>query len=240
LRKINYSLNELNGGFMKILVIEDELQIRELLKDNLEYEGYNVVMAEDGEDGLYKAQNENPDLIILDLMIPKLHGFDLLKKFRKFNSITPIIILSAKSEEIDKIKGLDLGADDYMTKPFQIRELLSRIRAIFRRVENSAEAIIDFAFEDFKIDFQKGILFQGDKKLEISYYEFEILRYLILNRNKPVTRDEIISSIWKAEGAISSRNIDTHIVSLRKIIEKDPANPKYLKTVFRIGYKFEI
>ncbi len=225
---------------MKILVIEDEQNIRELLLDNLEYEGYSVVVAEDGESGLYKAQNEDPDLIILDLMIPKLHGFDLLKKYRKFNRATPIIILSAKSEEIDKIKGLDLGADDYMTKPFQIRELLSRIRAIFRRVEQVNEVISDFEFEDFVIDFQKGILYKKGTKLDISYYEFEILKYLVLNKNKPVTRDEIISSIWKAEGAISSRNIDTHIVSLRKILEKDPSNPKYLKTVFRIGYKFEI
>lgn len=224
----------------KILIIEDESNIRELLRDNLEYEGFLILESENGEQGLEIAIKEKPDLIILDLMLPKMHGFDFLKIFRKNDKITPIIIVSAKSEEIDKIKGLDLGADDYITKPFQIRELLSRIKAVLRRIDKTAESIKEFKFADFTADFEKGILYKKNKKLDVSYYEFEILKYLILNKNRPVTREEIIESIWKAEGAISPRNIDTHIVSLRKIIEEDPANPKYIKTVFRIGYKFEI
>jgi|YNPMSStandDraft_1061717.scaffolds.fasta_scaffold00023_57 two-component system alkaline phosphatase synthesis response regulator PhoP len=224
----------------KILVIEDESNIRELLKDNLEYEGYEVYEAEDGETALKMVKESNYDLIILDLMLPKLNGYEFLKGVRKFDRLIPIIILSAKSEEIDKIKGFDLGADDYLTKPFQIRELLSRIKAVLRRSSKVLSDMKTFSFENFVLDFDKGVLYKDGKPVDISYYEFEILKYLIYNKNKPVTREEIIDSIWKADGSISPRNIDTHIVSLRKLIEKDPEEPKYIKTVFRIGYKFEI
>ncbi|MEJ5273125.1 MAG: response regulator transcription factor [Spirochaetota bacterium] len=224
----------------KILLVEDEKGIRNVLKDNLEYEGYSIIEAEDGVKGLEIARNENPDLIILDLMLPQMHGYDFIKQLKKTHPSIPIIIVSAKSEEIDKIKGLDLGADDYITKPFQIRELVSRIKAIFRRYNKTPETIQSFSFKNFTIDFDKGIFYKDGEKVDISFYEFEILKFLILNKNKPVTRNDIIESVWKAEGAISSRNIDTHIVNLRKLIEDDPANPKYIKTVFRIGYKFEI
>ncbi len=224
----------------KILLVEDEKGIRNVLRDNLEYEGYSILEAEDGVKGLEIAKNENPDLIILDLMLPQMHGYDFIKQLKKTHTSIPIIIVSAKSEEIDKIKGLDLGADDYITKPFQIRELVSRIKAIFRRYNKTPETIQNFSFKNFLIDFEKGIFYKDGEKVDISFYEFEILKYLIINKNKPVTRNDIIETVWKAEGAISSRNIDTHIVNLRKLIEEDPANPKYIKTVFRIGYKFEI
>ncbi|MCR4421260.1 MAG: response regulator transcription factor [Spirochaetales bacterium] len=224
----------------KILLVEDEKGIRNVLKDNLEYEGYSIIEAEDGVKGLEIARNETPDLIILDLMLPQMHGYDFIKQLKKTHPAIPIIIVSAKSEEIDKIKGLDLGADDYITKPFQIRELVSRIKAIFRRYNKTPETIQSFSFKNFMIDFDKGIFYKNGEKVDISFYEFEILKFLILNKNKPVTRNDIIETVWKAEGAISSRNIDTHIVNLRKLIEDDPANPKYIKTVFRIGYKFEI
>jgi DNA-binding response OmpR family regulator len=224
----------------KILLVEDEKNIRDILRDNLEYEGYSILEAEDGLKGLEIAKNENPDLIILDLMLPQMHGYDFIKQLKKTNPTIPIIIVSAKSEEIDKIKGLDLGADDYITKPFQIRELVSRIKAVFRRYNKTNEYIQNFSFKDFYIDFDKGILYKNNEKIDISFYEFEILKYLIINKNKPVTRNDIVEAVWKAEGAISSRNIDTHIVNLRKLIEDDPADPKYIKTVFRIGYKFEI
>lgn len=224
----------------KILLVEDEKGIRNVLRDNLEYEGYSILEAEDGVKGLEIAKNENPDLIILDLMLPQMHGYDFIKQLKKTHPAIPIIIVSAKSEEIDKIKGLDLGADDYITKPFQIRELVSRIKAIFRRYNKTPETIESFSFKNFLIDFAKGIFYKDGQKVDISFYEFEILKFLIINKNKPVTRNDIIEAVWKAEGAISSRNIDTHIVNLRKLIEDDPANPKYIKTVFRIGYKFEI
>ncbi len=224
----------------KILLVEDEKAIRNVLRDNLEYEGYSIIEAEDGIKGLEIAKNENPDLIILDLMLPQMHGYDFIKQLKKTDPQIPIIIVSAKSEEIDKIKGLDLGADDYITKPFQIRELVSRIKAIFRRYNKTPDSMQTFSFKNFLIDFDKGIFYKDGEKIDISFYEFEILKYLILNKNKPVTRNDIIEAVWKAEGAISSRNIDTHIVNLRKLIEDDPANPKYIKTVFRIGYKFEI
>ncbi len=224
----------------KILLVEDEKGIRNVLRDNLEYEGYSIIEADDGLKGLEIARNENPDLIILDLMLPQMHGYDFIKQLKKTHPAIPIIIVSAKSEEIDKIKGLDLGADDYITKPFQIRELVSRIKAIFRRYNKTPETIQNFSFKNFLIDFDKGIFYKNGEKVDISFYEFEILKFLILNKNKPVTRNDIIEAVWKAEGAISSRNIDTHIVNLRKLIEEDPANPKYIKTVFRIGYKFEI
>ncbi|MFN3412265.1 MAG: response regulator transcription factor [Exilispira sp.] len=224
----------------KILLVEDEKGIRNVLKDNLEYEGYSIIEAEDGVKGLEIAKNEVPDLIILDLMLPQMHGYDFIKQLKKTHPSIPIIIVSAKSEEIDKIKGLDLGADDYITKPFQIRELVSRIKAIFRRYNKTPETIQSFSFKNFLIDFDKGIIYKNGEKVDISFYEFEILKFLILNKNKPVTRNDIIETVWKAEGAISSRNIDTHIVNLRKLIEEDPSNPKYIKTVFRIGYKFEI
>lgn len=224
----------------KILLVEDEKGIRNVLRDNLEYEGYSIIEAEDGVKGLEIARNEVPDLIILDLMLPQMHGYDFIRQLKKTHPSIPIIIVSAKSEEIDKIKGLDLGADDYITKPFQIRELVSRIKAIFRRYNKTPETIQSFSFKNFTIDFDKGIIYKDGEKVDISFYEFEILKYLIINKNKPVTRNDIIETVWKAEGAISSRNIDTHIVNLRKLIEDDPANPKYIKTVFRIGYKFEI
>lgn len=224
----------------KILLVEDEKGIRNVLRDNLEYEGYSIIEAEDGVKGLEIAKNEVPDLIILDLMLPQMHGYDFIKQLKKTHPSIPIIIVSAKSEEIDKIKGLDLGADDYITKPFQIRELVSRIKAIFRRYNKTPETIQSFSFKNFLIDFDKGIIYKNGEKVDISFYEFEILKFLILNKNKPVTRNDIIETVWKAEGAISSRNIDTHIVNLRKLIEDDPSNPRYIKTVFRIGYKFEI
>lgn len=221
----------------KILVVEDEESIRMALEDDLTLEGYQVDGAADGELGLQMAKENSYDLIILDLMLPRLNGTDVCKALRLANIATPIIMLTAKSQEIDKILGLELGADDYVTKPFSPRELLARIKAVLRRSNLNLTELIHFRIGDLEIDFDKYEAKKRGQVVHLTAYEFELLRLFINNQNKVLDRDFILDEIWGEDIVVTPRTVDTHIANLRKKIEDDPAEPKLIVGIRGVGYK---
>lgn len=223
----------------KILIIEDEEDLVKGLKLNLSDEGYQTAWAADGEEGLHKAIEETPDLIILDLMLPKMSGLDVCRELRQRKLNIPIIMLTAKGEEIDKVVGLEIGADDYMTKPFSIRELLARIKAHLRREKREDKAFLDvYSLGDVEIDFKRFKVKRKEKELDLSSLETEILRYLIVHKGEVVTRESLLDKIWGYENFPTTRTIDNHILKLRKKIEENPSNPKYILSVYGEGYRF--
>lgn len=221
----------------KILIVEDDKNILTGLVDNLEMEGYKVVVAKDGREALKQAKERKPDLIVLDVMLPKLNGFEVCRALKAEGSNTPIIILSARGQESDKVLGLELGADDYVTKPFSPRELLVRVKAVLRRVATGGKVEDTYAFGDIKVDFKRFQVFKQDKEIKLTAAEFKVLKLLVANKNEPVSRHRVLSEIWTSE-EVTTRTVDTHIWSLREKLEDDPANPKHIVTVHRIGYKF--
>ena len=222
----------------KILIVEDEPDMVMGLKDNLELEGYQVLTALDGPTALEVALNTCPDLILLDIMIPTLNGFEVCKQLRQKGMDTPIIMLTAKSQEVDKVLGLELGADDYITKPFSIRELLARVKAVLRRPRRPPEKIDSYAFGDVTIDFRKQVAVKDGKPVELSHYEAEILRLLIANKGEPISRNRILDEVWGYELYPTTRTIDNHVVKLRQKIEDNPHSPIHIVTVHGMGYKF--
>jgi DNA-binding response OmpR family regulator len=225
----------------KILIVEDELNMVNGLKDNLEFEGYEVDFAVEGKAGLQKVLQNKYDLILLDVMLPEMSGFDICKTARKEGVSTPVILLTAKGEEIDKVLGLELGADDYITKPFSLRELLARIRAILRRSQSRKEGNVEAEFVkigNIKVNFKNYVALEGTKEIKMSYKEFEILHYLYLNAGKIIQRDDLMCDVWSIDYDISTRTVDNFILKLRHKIETDPNNPKIILTVHGIGYKF--
>ena len=224
----------------KILIIEDELNMVNGLKDNLEFDGYEVEIAMEGGSGLERILGNKYDLILLDIMLPQISGFDICKAVRKEGINTPIVLLTAKGEEIDKVLGLELGADDYITKPFSLRELLARIKAILRRVQNENEEGLEPEFisiGNIKVNFKNYLAFEGTNEIKMSYKEFGILHYLYMNAGKIIQRDDLMSDVWGIEYEISTRTVDNFILKLRQKIEVDPNNPKIILTVHGIGYK---
>jgi len=223
----------------QILIVEDEQAMLAGLKDNLELEGYAIDTADDGMVGLDKILHNNYDLILLDVMLPNISGFDICKKVRKEGVATPIILLTAKGEEIDKVLGLEFGADDYITKPFSLRELFARIKAVLRRTEstrkNTNEDIVTIG--KLNINFRNYEAFQGDKQIKMSHKEFEFLHYLWNMRNKVVSRDDLLDNVWGTDYIPSSRTVDNFILKLRQKIEEDTNNPKIILTVHGVGYK---
>jgi len=225
----------------KILIVEDEPNMRLGLKDNLEFEGYEVELAEDGEKALKLIRENNYNLILLDVMLPKISGFDICKTVRKESVQTPIILLTSKGEEIDKVLGLELGADDYVTKPFSLRELLARIKAVLRRGETSiTNENPDVTIGKLVINFPGYQSFNDGILVQMSHKEFEILHFLWKKRNTIVSRDELLSNIWGYEETPTTRTVDNFIVKLRSRIEKDPNHPKIIITVHGTGYKLVI
>jgi DNA-binding response OmpR family regulator len=208
------------------------------LKDSCEYEGYEVLVARDGKTGLEKATNERPDLIILDVMLPVMSGLDVCRTLRNRGIETPIIMLTARSEETDKVVGLEVGADDYVTKPFSIRELLARVRAHLRRASRQVAQIETFCFSDVELNFKKFTATKGGKPLELSVREFEILHYLVRHRGETVTRDQLLDEVWGYDSTPITRTVDNHIARLRQKIEPDPSQPAHIITVHRLGYRF--
>ena len=219
----------------KILIIEDEETMQLGLGNNLKYDGYEVDFASDGEEGLSKLRENKYNLILLDVMLPKLSGFDVCKIARSEGIKTPIVMLTAKNEEIDKVLGLEIGADDYITKPFSLRELLARVRAALRRGENdnSDEIIIG----KISVDFSSYNATENGQSVNLSSKEFDILHYLWNNKNKTVSRDELLSKIWGDHVYTTSRTIDNFILKLRQKIEENPNEPKRIITIHGIGYK---
>jgi len=222
----------------KILVIEDDKELLKGLIDNLTLEGYKVISAQDGERGLELVKKEHPDLIILDLMLPKLSGEEVCRTLREENNLTPIIMLTARGEESDKVKGLRLGADDYLTKPFSLLELFARIEAILRRVKKEKLKIEKYQFEDIVVDFIHLEVKKRGKQIKLSPKEFFILKFLIEHKGEVIRRETLLREIWGYDVFPSTRTVDNFIARLRKKIEKDPEKPKHILTVHGIGYKF--
>ena len=223
----------------KILVVDDEQNMRTGLKDNLEFEGYEVDTANDGEQGLKKILDNTYNLIILDVMMPKKSGFDVCKEVRKAGITTPVILLTAKGDEIDKVVGLEIGADDYVTKPFSLRELLARVKAILRRGENLVmdEAAREVMIGKLVINFNGYKATSKNKDVQMSHKEFEILHYLWKRRNSTVSRDDLLTEIWGYDENPTTRTVDNFILKLRQKVELDSNHPQIILTVHGIGYK---
>jgi len=223
----------------KILVVEDEPGILVSLRDEFESEGYTVHTAESGDKALEMAKKQNPDLIILDIMLPVLDGYEVCKKLRMEGDTTPIIMLTIKDKEVDKVLGLELGADDYVTKPFSLRELTARVKALFRRIEERGKDLASYSFGEIRLDFQKYEATKRGKKLDLTPLEFRMLKLLIEKKGQVLSRDEFLDHIWGEENiSVSFRTVDSHIANIRKKIEDDPSNPKYILSLRSVGYKF--
>lgn len=222
----------------RILVVEDDAAILRGLADNLRYESYEVLVATDGEEGYRAVREKRPDLVILDLMLPKLSGYELCRRIRAEGITTPVLMLTARGAEEDRVLGLDLGADDYVTKPFSLPELLARIRAVLRRTGPPAEAPGELRFDDVVIDFRRYEARKGDTELKMSPKEFGVLASLAARAGEVVTRDELLDEVWGYDHYPTTRTVDNHIASLRAKIEMDASHPRHLVTVHGVGYKW--
>jgi len=222
----------------RILVVEDEPAILRGLADNLKFESYEVVTAGDGEAGYRLIHEKKPDLIILDLLLPKLSGYELCRKLRGEGNNTPILMLTARGEEADRVLGLDLGADDYVTKPFSVRELLARVRAILRRAHPSPPLPDELRFDDLAVDFRSYEATKSGQAVEMTRKEFGVLRLLAARAGEVVSRDELLDEVWELNNYPSTRTVDNHVASLRAKLERNPSEPQHIKTVHGVGYKF--
>jgi DNA-binding response OmpR family regulator len=224
----------------RILVIEDEPQMLLGLRDNLELEGYEVITASDGEEGLQKAATFQPDLVILDVMLPRRNGFDVCRELRARSNATPVVMLTARNQETDKVLGLELGADDYVTKPFSIVELLARVRAVLRRAgsRQAAAPAETYRIGDLEIDFRIHQARRGKQRVEFTAREFELLRYFVTHTGQVVTREQILNEVWGYEEFPTTRTIDNFVAKLRQKIERSPHAPEHILTIHGSGYKF--
>jgi len=224
----------------KILVIEDEPDMAMGLRDNLQFEGYQVAVAPDGEHGIAQALQIRPQIILLDVMLPGLDGFEVCQRLRRRGIKSPILMLTARGQEIDKVRGLELGADDYITKPFGVRELLARIKAALRRwrQEDGPETAREVQIGTARVSFLEGRVVRGKKETPLGHYEAEILRILLAEPGEVVDRAKILAHVWGLENEPMNRSVDNHIVSLRRKIEENPGKPRHILTVHGFGYKF--
>lgn len=222
----------------RILVIEDDPAILRGLADNLKFESHEVLTATDGEVGYRLLREKKPDLIILDLMLPKLSGYELCRKLRNEGLTTPILMLTARGEEADRVLGLDLGADDYVTKPFSVRELMARVRALLRRTHPPKALPDELRFDDVVVDFRRYEARKGRHVPQMTRKEFGVLRLLAARAGEVVTRDDLLNEVWGYENYPTTRTVDNHIALLRAKLEEDPSEPRHLLTVHGVGYKF--
>ena len=220
-----------------VLIIEDDSTMLIGLKDNFEFKGYKVLTAADGERGLKAALNSKPDLIILDIMLPKINGYEICRLIREQKLTMPIIMLTAKGEESDIVLGLNLGADDYVTKPFSIKELLARAAAFLRRARKEVQDVYEFG--GFQLDIPARRLTRKGKEIELSPKEFSLLEYFVKKPGRALTRDEILNSVWGYDCVVTSRSIDRFVTTLREKIEPDPSRQIFIHTIRQIGYRFE-
>ena len=230
-----------------ILVVDDEQSIVTLLKYNLEQAGFQVITAMDGESALQKAKNEKPELMVLDLMLPKKDGIEVCKELRQQKVMIPILMLTAKDDEFDKVLGLELGADDYMTKPFSPREVVARVKAILRRTgasevqsQDQAEGMEKMSIGDLIVYPDHYEAYFNNERLELTPKEFELLAYLVKHKGRVLTRDQLLSAVWNYDFVGDTRIVDVHISHLRDKIEKDTKRPIYIKTIRGLGYKMEV
>jgi DNA-binding response OmpR family regulator len=221
----------------RILIIEDERQMARGLKDILEFEGYEVVTVGTGREGIAVVSRREVDCIILDLMLPDLNGYNVCEEIRRLKHTTPIIMLTAKAQDYDKIRGLEVGADDYMTKPFSVGELLARVKAVLRRTVQYAQDVDTVRIGSSTVDVKHFTVQRGTRHHSLSHYEVELFKLLYENVNQPVSRDLILDRVWGTENYPTNRTVDNFIVKLRKKIEEDYKNPKHILTIYGVGYK---
>ncbi len=222
----------------RILIVEDEPAMVAGLRDNFEYEGYEVISAADGAEGLDRALSDNPDLVVLDVMMPRMSGLDVCKQLKAKRPSVPIIMLTARGQEIDKVVGLELGADDYVTKPFSIRELMARVKAVLRRVSPQAGAPEVYRFSDVEVNIRGNEVLRTGKPIELSSKEFALLAYFIAHPAETLSRDRLLDAVWGYDNYPNTRTVDTHIVHLRQKLEPNPEEPRFILTVHGSGYKF--
>ena len=222
----------------KVLIVEDDDSMVAALRDGFEYEGYTVALARDGAAGLGLATTESFDLILLDVMLPKMSGLDVCREIRKAGNNVPIIMLTARGQEIDKVLGLKLGADDYVTKPFGFLELMARVEAVLRRASGRAVRVEAYQFGAVRADFKKGEVRKDGKMLELTSRELRLLQYFVEHRGEVIGRDQLLDAVWDYDAAPLTRTVDMHVAKLRKKIEDRAARPRYLVTVHGMGYKF--
>ncbi len=227
---------------MKILLVEDEKGLILTLTDRLTSEGFDVTSAADGKQGFDLAASESFDLIILDVMLPKKNGYDVCRDLRQKGISTPILMLTAKGETIDKVLGLKLGADDYLTKPFEVIELLARVEALLRRSPAQAETLVNgaFRFGEIGIDFKKAEVTRRDEPVDLSAMEFRLLQFFIENRGTVHSRDDLLDAVWGYDAMPTTRTVDVHIAWLRQKLEENPRHPQFIQTVHGMGYKFVV
>jgi DNA-binding response OmpR family regulator len=223
----------------RLLIIEDELPMRTALSDALASEGYRVLTAADGQAGLDRAVAEKPDLILLDLMMPRLDGFALCAELRRLGHSAPVLMLTAKGQIEDRVKGLDAGADDYLVKPFSTEELLARVRALLRRSQKSLKALRTLTLGDVRLDFAQQQAWRGKKPLHLTAKEFAVLRLLAEAEGEAVSRDRFLDAVWGYTAFPTTRTVDMHIATLRGKIERNPEEPRWIKTVHGVGYRLE-
>jgi DNA-binding response OmpR family regulator len=221
----------------RILIIEDELPMRTALQDVLQAEGYRVLAAADGENGLQRAMTEKPDLILLDIMMPKLDGYAVCQELRRLSNPVPVMMLTAKGQVEDRVTGLDCGADDYLVKPFSTEELLARVRALLRRAQRKGHAPAKLRFHDVEIDLIRQTANRGRKLLHLTAKEFSMLRLMAETPGEPVSRERFLDIVWGYTSFPTTRTVDNHVASLRGKIERNPDEPKWIKTVHGVGYK---
>ncbi len=222
----------------KVLIVEDDQAMAVALRDGFEYEGYSVAVARDGASGLEMASQKEVDLIVLDVMLPRVSGLDVCKQLRAEGNDIPIILLTARGQEIDKVLGLKLGADDYVTKPFSFMELAARVEAVLRRATRKVEKIEIYQLGDLMLDFKKCEASRDGEEIELSPREYKLLKYFIEHQGEVITRDQLLDAVWGYDSFPLTRTVDTHIAKLRQKIEDDPGNPHHIVTVHRAGYKF--
>jgi DNA-binding response OmpR family regulator len=234
------------SDLVKVLVIEDEPAVRTGLEENLKLEGFSVISCDNGSSGIERFKEDKPQLVILDLMMPGLDGMEVCKQLRAIELRTPIIMLTAKDGEIDKVLGLELGADDYLTKPFGMRELFARIKALLRRSSDQVESksngkdLKEVSFGDVSIDFQCYRAFKNGKEICLSAKEFDLLKFLFQNVDIPVSRDQLLDQVWGYNSYPTTRTVDNFIARLRHKVEKSPEKPRHIITVHGVGYKFVV
>src|SRR5438876_4786155 len=226
------------GKRARILIVEDEPAMVAGLRDNFEYEGYEVISAGDGVEGLDRALSENPDLVVLDVMMPRMSGLDVCKQLKVKKPSLPIIMLTARGQEINKVVGLELGADDYVTKPFSIRELMARVKAVLRRVSAPLPAAEVYRFSDIEVNIRSNEVRRAGRPVDLSAKEFALLAYFISNPAETLSRDRLLDAVWGYDNYPNTRTVDTHIVHLRQKLEPNPEEPRFILTVHGSGYKF--
>jgi two-component system alkaline phosphatase synthesis response regulator PhoP len=222
----------------KILIVEDEPNMVAGLRDNFEFEGYEVLTASDGAEGLGRALNDAPDLVILDVMMPKMSGLDVCKQLKAKRPSLPVIMLTARGQEVDKIVGLELGADDYVTKPFSIRELLARIKAVLRRARVVPKDQESYAFGDVEVNLRACQVVRAGKPVEFSAKEFDLLKYFLCHPGEALSRERLLEEVWGYNRFPTTRTVDAHIVRLRQKLESRPEEPHFILTIHGVGYKF--